>query len=114
MREHDISVWLYSEGTLREVKSPRVAGSKPSLAFALFIFRNNPGQEAFIKVYKQIPHWARLSLPRHWHCSAFSSGPNKPLSCEQELNTVDERLTFPSSAFVVFAAPSRTGPVYDT
>lgn len=41
MREHDISVWLYSQGALREVKSPRVGGSKLSLVFALFICRTN-------------------------------------------------------------------------
>lgn len=45
MREHDILVWLYSQGTLREVKSPRVGGSKLSLAFALFICRTNDHHE---------------------------------------------------------------------
>lgn len=48
----------FSQLTLRQVESPHVGGSKLSFAVGLFLCQNinHPEQEAFIKVYKQIPH----------------------------------------------------------
>lgn len=44
--------------TLREVESPRASGPRLSFSVALFLCRNtsHPEQEAFVKVYKQVPH----------------------------------------------------------
>ena len=44
--------------TPREVESPHIGGPKLSFAVGLFLCQNvnHPEQEAFIKVYKQVPH----------------------------------------------------------
>lgn len=48
----------FSRFTVRQVESPHVGGWKLSFAVTLFTCRSvsNPEQEAFVKVYKQVPH----------------------------------------------------------
>lgn len=48
----------FSRLNLHQVNSPGVDGPKLSFAVALFLCRNisQPEQEAFVKVYKQVPH----------------------------------------------------------
>lgn len=48
----------FSRLTVRQVESPHVGGSKLSFAVTLFTCRSvsNPEQEAFVKVYKPVPH----------------------------------------------------------
>ena len=48
----------FSRLTVRQVESPHVGGWKLSFAVTLFTCRSvsNPEQEAFVKVYKPVPH----------------------------------------------------------
>lgn len=50
----------YRQLTLYDVEDPAIGGSNLSFADAAFLCQNtsNPGEEVFIKVYKQIPHHA--------------------------------------------------------
>ena len=48
----------YLQLNLDNVENPSIGGPKVSFADAAFLCQNtsNPGEEIFIKVYKQIPH----------------------------------------------------------